>query len=80
MAKLQDILETEDFTVHITVATNLGNTLSTAEIDQALADTGNPNPKIQDVTFFLSDPTDTFVVSWLMGTAEYSYSKMKIAG
>jgi len=80
MAELRDIMETNDFNVHIRVGNNLGNTLTAAEIDQALADTGNPNPKIQDVTFFLSDPTRTFVVSWLMGTAEYSYYKMKIAG
>ena len=79
MAEIRDILETEDMSVHVRVGNDLGNTLTAAEIDQALADTGNPNPKIQNVSFFLSDPTRTFVVSWLQGTAEYSYIKMKIA-
>ena len=79
MAEIKDILETNDFSVHIRVGGSLGNTLTAAEIDNALASTGNPNPKMQDVTFFLSDATRTFIVSWLQGTAEYSYIKMKIA-
>ena len=79
MAELRDILQAEDFSVHIRVGNDLGNTLTAAEIDQALVDTGNQNPKINDVTFFLSDPTRTFIVSWLQGIAEYSYVKMKIA-
>jgi len=79
MAEIREILETNDFSVHIIVGNNLGNTLTTAEIDQALADTGNPNPKIQDVSFFLTDSSNTFIVSWLHDTTRYSYLKMKIA-
>ncbi len=79
MAELRDILQVEDFTVHITVATNLGNTLSTAEIDQALVDSGNQNPKMNDVSFFLTGSNATFTVTWLQGLSKYVYIKTKIA-
>ena len=79
MAELKDILETNDFSVHIQVGTTLPNTLTEVVIDQALLDTGNPNPKIQNVSFFLSDNAKTFIVSWLQDTTRYSYLKMKLA-
>ncbi len=79
MAEIRDILETNDFTVHIQTSNNLPNNLTEAIIDQALADTGNPNPKIQDVSFFLSDATKSFQVTWLQDTSYYSYIKRKIA-
>ncbi len=79
MAEIKDIMETNDFSVHIQAGYSLPNTLTEVIIDQALFDTGNPNPKIQNVSFFLSDNVKTFVVSWLQDTTRYSYLKMKIA-
>ena len=79
MAEIKDILETNDFSVHIQVGYSLPNTLTESVIDQALLDTGNPNPKIQDVSFFMSDNVKVFAISWFQDTSLYGYLKMKIA-
>ena len=79
MAELKDILEVHDFTVNIQTAVSLPNNLSEAEIDLVLSETGNQNPKINDISFFLSSPGKVFAVSWLQDNNQYVYSKMKIA-
>jgi len=79
MAELKDILEVHDFTVNIQTAVSLPNNLSEAEIDLVLSETGNQNPKINDVSFFLSSPGKVFAVSWLQDNNQYVYLKMKIA-
>ena len=79
MAEIRDILETNDFTVNIVTTVSLPNNLSEAEIDLVLSETGNQNPKINDVSFFLSSPNKVFAVSWLQDNNHYVYVKMKIA-
>ena len=79
MAELKDILETNDFTVHITVAVNIGNNPTKAEIDQILVDSGNANPKIGDVGFFLTATNATFRMTWLQDLDTYVYIKLKTA-
>ena len=73
MAELKDILEVNDFTVNIQTAVSLPNNLSEAEIDLVLSETGNQNPKINDVSFFLSSPGKVFAVSWLQENNQYVY-------
>ena len=77
MAEIKDILETNDFTVHITVAVNIGNNPTTAEIDQVLIASGNENPKIHDVGFFLTATNATFRMTWLQDLGAYVYDKLK---
>ena len=79
MAELRDILETNDFTVNITTTVSLPNNLTEAEIDLVLSETGNQNPKINDVSFFLSSPGKIFIVHWLQDNSKYVYIKLKKA-
>lgn len=79
MAEIKDILETNDFTVHIEIDYALTNNLTESSIDAALVYSGNPNPKIRDVGFFLTDLDKTFRITWLQNTGKYVYLKQKTA-
>jgi len=79
MAEIRDILETNDFTVVIATTVSLPNNLSEAEIDLVLSETGNQNPKIRDVSFFITSPGKVFKITWLQDTSQYVYLKQKIA-
>jgi len=79
MAELKDILEVHDFTVKIQTTASLPNNLTETIIDAALINSGNQNPKINDISFFLSSPSKVFLISWLQDNSEYVYIKLKIA-
>jgi hypothetical protein len=78
--ELKDILEINDFTLHLKTDINLNNTLSRSEIVDVILRNGLPLPD-KDVSFIIEDnKPHYFRVTYLVDSDEYIYHKQKIAG
>ena len=78
--ELRDVLQINDFTVHLRVSYSLGNQLTRAEIELVLAENNLPTPD-RDVSFIIEDSKPRyFKVTYLIDADEYVYQKQNIAG
>jgi len=78
--ELKDILEVNDFTIHLKLSYGVGNQLTRAEIEQVLGDFGFPTPD-RDVSFIIEDNKPRFFkVTYLIDSDTYIYKKQNIAG
>ena len=79
MAELKNIMERNDFTVELLTTQSTGNTLSRAEIDQALIENGFTGQLPRNVTFFLGTADNKiFQLTYFKTLDKYGYEKLTV--
>jgi len=79
MAELRDILEKNDFSVHMYSSQSFGTNASRIEIEDTLRENGYNVPLANSVSFTITDDNDkSFVVSFVQETNSYLVIKPKV--
>jgi len=77
MADLKDIMEDNDFTIHLETLDSVGNQLSRSEIESILTAGGVTIPLTRDVSFIVSTGDNKyFSITYLESIDKYAYEKL----
>ena len=79
MIELKDVLEVRDFRKLVTTTSDLGFTLSRAEIEAVLVSNGVSLPLPHSVSYVLKDATNYFLIIYGKDLDVFAYERLSIA-